>query len=155
MPALIIKTGRQAAGKAETMSTRAPLDRSRSGRPAERISASVITFNLESELDSLRKSPSYRHNDHASTTVINRPGLGAVLVALPGGAHLKQHRAARPITVNVLEGRIRLDLKDRTIELRKGDVAALAPNLAHEVTGLEESAFLLTMGSSRNRASSG
>jgi quercetin dioxygenase-like cupin family protein len=115
-------------------------------RPAEKISGLVVTANLEAELKSLRESESYRRNDHASTTIVNRPGLGAVLIALPKGGHLAEHRATRPIMLRVLEGRIRIVLEERTLEMARGDLTALAPNLSHEVTGLEESAFLLTMG---------
>jgi quercetin dioxygenase-like cupin family protein len=136
------------------MSERHTPDRHSQGRPAERISGPVITVNLESELKALRNSAPYKRNDHASATVVNRAGLGAVLVALPKGGHLKEHRVARPIMLRVLEGRIRLSLEDRTIEMARGDLTALAPNLAHRVSGLEDSAFLLTMGGGVHRASS-
>lgn len=117
-------------------------------RPAERVSAQVIALDLASKLAALRDSAAYRRNDHASTTLVNRPGMGAVLVALPKGGHLKEHRTARPITVHVIEGRVSLDLRDRTIEMQKGDVTALGPSLPHTVTGLEDSAFLITIGGS-------
>jgi quercetin dioxygenase-like cupin family protein len=120
-------------------------------RPAERISAPVITVNLEAELKALRSSDSYRRNDHASATIVNRPGLGAVLIALPKGGHLAAHRTARPITLRVLEGTIQVSLVDRTIEMVRGDLTALAPNLQHKVTGIEDSAFLLTMGGGERR----
>lgn len=123
-----------------------PSGRDSHPRPAEKISAPVIKVNLEAELKSLRESDSYRRNDHASTTIVNRPGLGAVLVALPKGGHLAAHRTARPITLRVLEGKIKVSLVDRNIEMVRGDLTALAPNLQHQVTGIEESAFLLTMG---------
>lgn len=115
-------------------------------RPAERISAPVVTFDLAKELSALRESDSYRRNDHASNTLVNRGGFGAVLVALPKSAHLKEHRARRGISIQVLEGAIRLDLDDGPLELRAGQVTSFAPNLPHTVTGLDDSAFLLTMG---------
>lgn len=123
-----------------------PRDRHSQGRPAARISAPVITLNIESELKALRDSAPYKRNDHASATIVNRAGLGAVLVALSKGGHLKEHRTARPIMLRVLEGRISVSLEDRTIEMTPGDLTALAPNLAHRVSGLEDSAFLITMG---------
>jgi quercetin dioxygenase-like cupin family protein len=107
--------------------------------------------NLEAELKALRSSASYKRNDHASATIVNRPGLGAVLIALPKGGHLAAHRTARPITLRVLEGIIQVSLGDRTIEMVRGDLTALAPNLQHKVTGVEESAFLLTMGGGERR----
>jgi quercetin dioxygenase-like cupin family protein len=130
------------------MSQDHPLDTLAGSRPARRISVPVVTTNIDSELQALRRSASYQRNDHASTTLVNRPGLGVVLVALPKGGHMAQHRAARPITLRVLEGRIRLALKDQTLEMSPGDLTALAPNLAHEVSGVEDSAFLLTLGGS-------
>ena len=128
-----------------------PSDRDSRTRPAERISAPVITVNLEAELKALRSSDSYKRNDHASATIVNRPGLGAVLIALPKGGHLAAHRTARPITLRVLEGTIQVCLEDRTIEMVRGDLTALAPNLQHKVTGIEDSAFLLTMGGGERR----
>ena len=128
-----------------------PSDRDSRTRPAERISAPVITVNLEAELKALRSSDSYKRNDHASATIVNRPGLGAVLIALPKGGHLAAHRTARPITLRVLEGTIQVSLEDRTIEMVRGGLTALAPNLQHKVTGIEDSAFLLTMGGGERR----
>ncbi len=128
------------------MTERLPPEPSSHKRPADKISLPVITVNLESELRMLRGSASYTRNDHASATIVNRPGLGAVLIALPKGGHLAEHRTARPIMLRVLEGRIRVALEERDIDMVRGDLTALAPNLKHEVTGLEDSAFLLTMG---------
>lgn len=128
------------------MTERHRSDRNTRTRPAERISAPVITVNLETELKALRDSDSYKRNDHASATIVNRPGLGVVLIALPKGGHLAEHQTARPITLRVLEGTIQVSLEDRTIEMVRGDLAALAPNLQHMVTAVEDSAFLLTMG---------
>lgn len=128
------------------MTERHRSDRDPRTRPAERISAPVITVNLETELNALRDSDSYKRNDHASATIVNRPGLGVVLIALPKGGHLAEHQTRRPITLRVLEGTLRVSLEDRTIEMVRGDLIALAPNLQHMVTGVEDSAFLLTMG---------
>ena len=121
-------------------------------RPAERISTSVVTFDVSTELAALRGSDTYRTNDHASTTLVNRAGFGAVLVALPKGGHLKQHVARRGISIHVLDGAIRLDLEEGPMELRAGQIAALAPNMRHSVSGIEDSAFLLTMGGEVPRA---
>lgn len=128
------------------MSQAHPLDELTGSRPADRISVPVVTANIDSELEALRHSASYQRNDHASTTIVNRPGLGVVLVALPKGGHMAEHRATRPIVLRVLEGKVRLSLPDRTVEMSPGDLTSLAPNLAHKVSGLEDSAFLLTIG---------
>jgi quercetin dioxygenase-like cupin family protein len=134
------------------MSRDHPLDELAASRPAGRISIPVVTTNIDTELEALRRSASYQRNDHASATIVNRPGLGVVLVALPKGGHMAEHRAARPIMLRVLEGRVRLTLQDQTLEMTPGDLASLAPNLAHEVSGVEDSAFLLTIGGESRQA---
>jgi quercetin dioxygenase-like cupin family protein len=136
------------------MSQDHPLDEFAGSRPAGRISVPVVTANIDSELGALRRSASYQRNDHASATIVNRPGLGVVLVALPKGGHMAEHRAARPIMLRVLEGRVRLTLRDRTLEMSPGDLTSLAPNLAHEVSGVEDSAFLLTIGGGSRQTTS-
>ena len=115
-------------------------------RPAERISAQVVTVDLSRELAALRASASYRGHDHASTTLVNRSGFGAVLVALPRDGQLKNHRAKRSISIQVLEGALRLELDSGPLDLSAGQVASLAPDVRHGVSGLDDSAFLLTMG---------
>ncbi len=136
------------------MSQDHPLDELAGSRPAGRISVPVVTTNIDSELEALRRSASYQRNDHASATIVNRPGLGVVLVALPKGGHMAEHRAARPIVLWVLEGRVRLTLPDRTLEMSPGDLTSLAPNIAHEVSGVQDSAFLLTIGGGSRQTTS-
>ena len=112
------------------MSRDHPLDELAGSRPAGRISIPVVTTNIDTKLEALRRSPSCQRNDHASATIVNRPGLGVVLVALPKGGHMAEHRAARPIVLRVLEGRIRLKLRDQTVEMSPGDLTSLAPDFA-------------------------
>ncbi len=59
---------------------------------------------------------------------------------------MREHHANSPITVQVLEGRIRFDVGGRTLELEQGHLVGVAEVLPHRVLGVEESAFLLTIG---------
>jgi quercetin dioxygenase-like cupin family protein len=59
---------------------------------------------------------------------------------------MSQHHADGPISVQGIQGRIRLHLpENQTVELGPGDILALETGLKHDVEALEDSAFLLTI----------
>jgi quercetin dioxygenase-like cupin family protein len=115
-------------------------------RPSDRISAPAISLDLGEQLRLLRSSETYRQHDHASATLVNRPGFGLVLVALSEGGHLKPHGAHRSISLHVLDGHVRVEAEGQALDLTAGHVVSLAPDIQHRVGAVEESAFLLTMG---------
>ena len=115
-------------------------------RPAERLGAPIIHIELEDELELLRTSDSYGAADHAATTILKRPGIRVVLVALKAGGQMHEHHAGSPITVQVLQGHIRFDVDGQTLELQPGHLVGVAESLPHRVLGVEDSAFLLTIG---------
>lgn len=115
-------------------------------RYGERVGAPLIDFDLNRELELLRASDSYRTSDHGAVTLVKRPGLRVVLVAVRAGGHMDEHQAQLPITVQVLEGRIRLEAEGGGVELAAGRLMAVAGGIPHGVVGVEDSAFVLTIG---------
>jgi quercetin dioxygenase-like cupin family protein len=115
-------------------------------RPAELLGAPIIHIELDNELELLRTSDSYGAADHAAMTILKRPGIRVVLVALRAGGQMHEHHADSPITVQVLQGHIRFDVDGLTLELQPGHLVGVAESLPHRVLGVEESAFLLTIG---------
>src|SRR5665213_1020283 len=115
-------------------------------RPAERLGAPIIHIELDNELELLRASDSHGAADHAATTISKRPGSRFVLVALKAGGQMHEHHADSPITVQVIQGTIRFDVEGQTLELQPGHLVGVAESLPHSVLGVEDSAFLLTIG---------
>lgn len=115
-------------------------------RPAERLAAPVIDIELRNELELLRASDSYRAADHAAATILKRPGIAVVLVALKAGGQMHEHHADSPITLQVVQGRIRLEVDGQTLDLQAGHLVGVAESLPHSVLGVEDSAVVLTIG---------
>ncbi len=113
-------------------------------RPAQQLEGPLLTFDLAAELDRLRQEPGYQRGDHGANTLVHEADCRVVLVALKAGARIREHDAAARITVQTITGRVRLRVRDQAVELPTGHLLVLAPNLAHDVEALEESAFLLT-----------
>jgi quercetin dioxygenase-like cupin family protein len=68
-----------------------------------------------------------------------------VVFAFDEGQELTDHTAAVPALVQVVSGRIRLDLDGDPVELEPGSWVRMAANLTHAVLALEPSVMLLTL----------
>jgi quercetin dioxygenase-like cupin family protein len=110
------------------------------------IEAPLLSFDLQTELEQVRQQPSYRNGDPGGRTLVKQPGLRIVLMALRAGGRLQEHHASGPISVQTIEGRLRLSLPDESVELTAGQLLALESGIRHDVEAIEDSVFLLTIG---------
>lgn len=108
------------------------------------------TFDLDAVVRSLRTDAGYARDGHAARTLLRQPDLRVVLIALRAGSAIKEHRAHETASIQALAGRVRLTLREgrgaREVELGRGQLLALAPDLPHDVHALEDSALVLTLG---------
>ena len=107
----------------------------------------VIRRNIGSELQKLKKAPSWqRESGRSSETLVKYEDFRIVLVRMKPGSYLSHHRAEGPISIQAIQGKIRVHLpEDRVEELEPGDLLTLGRSLEHNVEAMEESAFLLTI----------
>jgi quercetin dioxygenase-like cupin family protein len=118
-------------------------------RPGQRLAGPVLTFDLEAELEQLRREATWRQGDRNARTLVKEPDFRIVLTIMKNGARLQEHSAPGPVSVHTLVGRLRLHVPDGTVDLPSGHLLALDGNVPHDVEALEESAFLLTIGWSK------
>ena len=71
--------------------------------------------------------------------------IRVVVFAFDEGQELTDHTAAVPALVQMVSGRIRLDLAGDPIELEPGSWVRMEANLTHAVLALEPSVMLLTL----------
>jgi quercetin dioxygenase-like cupin family protein len=114
-------------------------------RSPQRVAGAVLQFNLSEELATLRQEEVWRQGEHNAKTLVKEPDLRVVLSLIKAQAKLPVHQAPVPITLQVLQGQLRVHLPDQTVDLPRGGLLVLEENLAHDVEALEESAFLLTL----------
>ena len=112
-------------------------------RPLE---GAVLSGRLPSLLADLKAESIFDEERHNSRTVFKAPGLRVVLVAIKKGEAIARHKAARPLTLQVLEGRLRLRAGNEELVLGAGGLAHLGAAIPHDIEAVEESAFLLTIG---------
>ena len=107
----------------------------------------VIRRNIGSELQKLKKAPSWqRESGRSSETLVKYEEFRIVLVRMKSGSYMSHHRAEGPISIQAIQGKIRIHLpEDRIEDLEPGDLLTLDRCLEHDVEAVEESAFLLTI----------
>ena len=107
----------------------------------------VIRRNIGSELQKLKKAPSWqRESGRSSETLVKYEEFRVVLVRMKSGSYMSHHRAEGPISIQAIQGKIRIHLpEDRIEDLEPGDLLTLDRCLEHDVEAVEESAFLLTI----------
>ncbi len=111
------------------------------------LEAEVIRLNIGKELEKLKQAPSWlRESGRSSETLTKYNEFRIVLVRMKPGSYMSQHRAEGPISIHILQGKIRVHLpEDRIEELDPGELLTLDRCLEHDVEAVEESAFLLTI----------
>lgn len=78
--------------------------------------------------------------------VLYRDGdIRVVAFAFDEGQELTDHTAARPAVVQVVAGRIRLDLAGDAVELGPGSWVRMPADMRHAVFAIEPSVMLLTL----------
>jgi quercetin dioxygenase-like cupin family protein len=102
-------------------------------------------FDLVLEIDELKARQQYVTTGHAARTLVKRPELRIVLIVLRRGAELKEHRTNQPVSVQTLMGRIRIALPGRAVEPIVGGLVVIEPGVAHDVSALADSAFLISI----------
>ncbi len=111
------------------------------------LAKEVIRRNIGSELQKLKKAPSWqRESGRSSETLVKYDEFRIVLVRMKPGSYMSHHRAEGPISIQAIQGKIRVHLPTNHMEeLEVGDLLTLDRCLEHDVEALEESAFLLTI----------
>ena len=112
-------------------------------RPARRLVASALDFDLDVELMSLRQEPSYQRGDRNGRTLVEETGFRVTLTALKAGTLVSEHQTRGWVSIQTTAGHLRIKLSDRTVELPAGRLLILNQNIPHDVEALEDSAFLL------------
>ena len=114
-------------------------------RPDRPVAAPVLEFRLDEQVERLRREPAWRSGTRDAITLAKGPVLRVVLTVLRAGAHLDEHRAPGPLTLQLLSGSLRFQAAGETRALAPGMLVVLDAALPHRVEAVEDSAFLLTL----------
>ena len=84
-------------------------------------------------------------NGRAAKTLVKEGPLRVILLAMVKGAVLRDHHVAGPLTLQVIQGSVRIATTKGSTELALLDLVALDANVVHNAEALEDAALLLTI----------
>lgn len=113
-------------------------------RPEPRLAAPLGTFDLQRELDEIRREPLWESRGHNAKTLVKHADLRIVLISLRAGQKLKEHAVDGAMSLQVLSGRIRFRIPGaESLELTAGSLLGLEAHAPHDVEAIEDTAMLL------------
>lgn len=80
-----------------------------------------------------------------TTTLVKTERLEVLRLVLPRGKHIPRHEVSGEVTLQCLEGRVRVELEGRSVELAAGDFIYLDGHRPHGLQALVDSTLLVTI----------
>jgi quercetin dioxygenase-like cupin family protein len=108
------------------------------------LAAPFLTLDLNREIEQLRSEGRWQ-SGHTAKTLAKYSDFRVVLIVMKTGGRLEKHRTEGRISVQTLEGRIRFTTAERSVELAPSQMLTLEHDIPHDVEGVVDSAFLLTI----------
>ena len=109
------------------------------------IDAPVLLIDLPFYINQVKTEIAWQKNDRNSITVFKTDKIRMVLVAMHKGAEMHTTRPDNILTLQVIDGMMRLSTNQKTIEASKEQILTLHEHIAYSLQAVEESIFLLTI----------
>jgi quercetin dioxygenase-like cupin family protein len=114
-------------------------------REARPLSGDGLTFRFSDEIQELHQDMSRASGQRSAKTLAKAGALRVTMVSLDANATLSPESANGGATVQVLEGRLRIQINGTMRELGPGELMVLESNLREPIQAAERSVFLATV----------
>jgi quercetin dioxygenase-like cupin family protein len=108
------------------------------------IDALYVVVDIPDYLRQLKEEKTWEKNDRNGITVFKTTNLTMVLTVMHQKAVIKDSKVDGLVTLQVIEGVIRVTTLDGDFELKEKQLIHLHSNEPHSIEALTESAFLLS-----------
>ena len=109
------------------------------------VTAPALTFSLPDETRTVRAQLAAGVGERSGRTLIKDGPLRVTLVGLNAGGRVRSDKADGPITMQVLEGAVELDVEGQRLPMPAGSLLALDAGVPHTVSSTGGALFLLTV----------
>ncbi len=107
-----------------------------------------LSFDLGKHIAELRQDGSYARSGRVGRTLVKAGPLRLTLTLIAAGVDVGTHHAASPMTIQVVQGRLRYRVEEEEFELGQGELLFFGPGHAQDIRALEDTALLLTITAS-------
>lgn len=109
------------------------------------LTGAHLTFALAQQIAELRAQDHYVQTGRIGRTLVKEGALRITLTVLARDAEVGTHRAVSPMTLQVVEGRLRYRVGEEEHELNEGEFLFFGPGHAKDIRALADTALLLTI----------
>jgi quercetin dioxygenase-like cupin family protein len=109
------------------------------------LAAAWLSFDLPVTLKQIKAEETWRSSSRNAMTLMKGRGQRMVLIAMHGRTETTMHRADGQISLQVIEGTLRVHTDTQAATLNPGELLVLHAEIPHAIEALRESAFLLTL----------
>jgi len=111
------------------------------------IDAPFVFAGLPAFILQLKKEDAWTKNDRNGITVFKTGNVTVVLSALHEGAEVLDTTVDGIVTVQVLEGKIRISTTEGDVDLKEKEMVGFHPNTTHSIKATTEAVLLITNSS--------
>ena len=108
------------------------------------LAAPSLQFDLLEEVERLRRSTPRGHG-HGAFTLARYPDLRIVLMTLWSGARIQEHATAGRVSIQCIDGRVRMRVSGAEVELAPGQLITIDREIPHDIVAVGDSSVLLTI----------
>src|SRR5678816_1904131 len=90
------------------------------------LTAPLLTFNLEKEIERLRREEHWLKDGRISQTLVKYSDFRIVLILMQAGTVMREHKADARISIHGLSGRLVVQLPEQSVEIFAGDLLAVS-----------------------------
>lgn len=124
----------------ETLKVKSPFSEdTRNPNPA------LFTFDLPTLVEKMKHSHSWTNGELNAIILLKTHGKQIVLTALHKGTEIKSFQANDSLTLQIIEGEIKFQMRKESVTLNKGQKLTLHENIKYSLITRKETVFLLVI----------
>ena len=104
----------------------------------------VKSFDLASEVTTLKSRKPWPRK-LTSNMLLKTADLRILLISMESGARMEEHHSDGRVSIQVLEGTVRVRIQQQVREVSAGNLLAIDRSIKHDVEATEDSVLLLTI----------
>ena len=109
------------------------------------IDLSSVNINLFDLINNMKSSLVNSSKKLKSVILVNRSDKKIVITALLDETEISSFQSDDSVTIQLLEGKLRLHTRKESVILNKGHFITITEKVKYQLTPLEETVFLLTI----------
>lgn len=109
------------------------------------VDAPLVLVNIPDTIKQLKKEKAWHKNDRNAITVFKSDKISIILVALHKKAEMTTEHPQNIFSLQLLEGKLKLQTSEQTVEVKKEEIFTLHANIPYKVVAQKKSIFLLTV----------